>query len=898
MSHRPDPDELLTRVRDEARRASRGRLTIFFGAAPGVGKTYAMLEAARSERELRRDVVVGVVETHGRYDTAALTIGLELLPRRMLGHGSVTLEEFDLDGALLRRPGIILVDELAHTNGGDSRHSKRWQDVDELLDAGIDVYTTVNVQHLESLKDVVAQVSGIIVRETVPDRLLEQANEIRLVDLPPEELIERLKDGKVYGPEQAQRAMEGFFKKGTLIALRELALRRTAECVDDQMQSQKRAEGVVRAWPVAERIIVCVSPSPASARLLRAARRIATGLRAEWIAVYVETPAALRMAELDRARIVENLTLAEQLGAETVCLQGESAAQEVILYGRSRNVTRIVVGKPSHARWRDRVRQSFLDEVVRASPDIDIHVISGEDAVPNSRAASIAPPAEERIRWPGFCAALFAVAAATAFAWAVFGRSELADVVMVYLLGIVLVAMRFGYGPSILATVLSVLSLDLFFVPPYLTVNVTNLRHLVTFGVMFVVAVVISRLTKRIRDQADSARHREMRTTRLYAMSRELAGSSTTEDLLRIAVKHIGEAFDADICILLPNAEGRIVAATRDDTGSGTFAPAESDVGVSDWVWNQGKPAGKGTDTLPMAAARFLVLQGARTKVGVLATRSRGGHEIVDPEQRQLLETFASQVASSLERVRFADEAGTAVIEAKAERLQSSLLSSVSHDLRTPLGVITGATSTLLENESSLDPVARRDLLQIAYEEAERLNRLVRNLLDMTRLASGAIRPEKEWHPLDEVIGVALTRLDERLRGREVDVHLPTELPPVPLHPVLVEQLFLNLLENALKYTPPGSPLEIKAESKVDWVQIDVSDRGPGIPVAEADHIFEKFYRSKREGSEGGAGLGLAICRGVVEAHGGRILVAAREGGGASFRFTLPTLAAPPLVMS
>jgi two-component system sensor histidine kinase KdpD len=891
---RPNADELLARVREEERRAKRGKLTIFFGAAPGVGKTYEMLEAARTERDLRRDVVAGVVETHGRYDTAALTIGLELLPRRKVDYHGVTLEELDLDGALVRKPGILLVDELAHTNAPGSRHAKRWQDVEELIEAGIDVYTTVNVQHIESLNDVVAQITGVIVRETVPDRIIEQADEIRLVDLPPAELLERLAEGKVYVPEQARRAMEGFFKKGTLIALRELALRQTAERVDEQMRSQKRAEGVEHAWPVGERILVCVSPSPASARLLRAARRLAASARAEWIAAYVETPLALRMSEADRERVALNLQLAEQLGAETVRLSGENAAQEVILYARSRNVTRIVLGKPTHPRWRDLIRRPFLEEIVRGTPDIDIHVITGEDRAAAAPPSTPPRPIErEPPNWGGHAAAVVSVVASTTLSWFLFGRAELPDVVMAYLFGVVLVAMRFGYGPSIVAAVLSVLSLDFFFVPPYLSFSVADFRHIVTFAVMFFVALVISRLTKRIRDQADTARKRELRSTRLYAMSRELAGTSAVGELVRIATKHLGEAFDADVCVVLPGADGRLDLATCNDS---TFKLERNDSGVIEWVWTQGKTAGLGTDTLPMASGRFLPLTGGRGKVGVLGVRPKHPRALVDPQQRQLLETFASQIANALERVRLAEEARGAAVEIETERLRSSLLSSVSHDLRTPLGVITGATSTLLQDDATLDPATKRDLLETAHEEAQRLNRLVGNLLDMTRVASGAIRPKKEWHPLDEIIGVALHRLEPRLGGRAIDVKLPADLPPIPLDDILIEQVFINLLENAIKYTTSDTPIEIVAKHVKGAVEIEVSDRGPGVPAAERDHVFEKFYRLNREGAQGGAGLGLAICRGLVEAHGGRIWVEDRAGGGSRFRFTLPIEGTPPVV--
>jgi len=890
---RPDADALLARVKQEERRAERGRLTIFFGAAPGVGKTYAMLEAARSERGLRRDVVIGIVEAHGRYDTAALTIGLELVPRRRVDHRGVSLEELDLDGVLARRPGLVLVDELAHTNAPGSRHPKRWQDVEELLDAGIDVFTTVNVQHLESLNDIVAQITGVVVRETVPDRVLDEADEIRLVDLPVQDLLERLQDGKVYVAEQARRALQGFFKRAALTALRELALRETAERVDDQVRSERRAEGVEHTWPLAERLLVCLSPSPASARLVRSGRRMAASLRGEWIAAYVETPAALRMSEADRERVADHLRLAEKLGAETVRLSGENAAAELVAYARSRNVTKLVVGKPTHPRWRDLLRRSFLEEVVRASPDIDVHVITGveRDGPTAARAESAAVREKPRLTLRGAIAAVLASALATTIGRAAFRATELADVAMLYVLGIVLVAMRFGFGPSILAAVLGVLAFDFFFVPPALTFAVSDARHILTFIVMFVVAVVISRLAQRIRDQAETARQRELRSSRLYAMSRELASAASLEEVCSAAVKHVGEAFDANAGVLLADAKGELGTAF---CGDGHFVLEGNDRHALTWVWEHERPAGLGTDTLPGSSALFLPLRAPAATVGILAIRPRRLHDLGDPDRRQLLDTFAAQIAGAFDRVRLGEQARRAEVEAEGERLRSSLLSSVSHDLRTPLSVITGATSTLLDEDVRLDGAARRELLVTAHEEAEHLNRLVKNLLDMTQLAAGAIRPKKEWHLLEELVGVALRRLDRQLEGHPVRVDLPADLPAVPLDDVLVEQVLFNLLENAAKYTPPGAAIEISARAVPHAVEVIVADRGTGIPLEARAHVFDKFYRGARDG--GGAGLGLAICRGFIEAHGGQIWVAEGEGGGARFGFTLPIEGEPPAV--
>ncbi len=887
---RRDPDAILRRVKEEERRAQRGKLVVFFGGAAGVGKTYAMLEAARSERDLKRDVVIGVVETHGRYDTGALVIGLELLPRKKIDYRGVTIEEFDIDACLARRPGLVLVDELAHTNAPGMRHAKRWQDVEELLDAGIDVYTTLNVQHIESLNDVVAQITGVVVKETVPDRIVEEASEVRLIDLPPDELLERLAEGKVYIPEQAQRAVESFFRKGNLIALRELALRQTAQRVDEQMRLYRTEHGIQRVWPTAERVLVGVSPSPTSARLLRAARRLATSLQAQWFCVYVETPVALRLSEAERARVAENLRLAEQLGAETATVRGQNAAQETLAYARAHNITKIVVGKPTHARWRDLLGPSFLDEVVRASGDIDVYVISGEDEGGRPQAAE--RPARPSSRGPEtYLFSVVVPALATGVCFFTFLRHQLADVVMVYLLGIILIAMRFGYGPSIVAAVLSIGLTDFFFVPPYYSFAVADLQHAITFLVMFLVALVISGLTERIRDQASAARSREQRTAGLYAMTRELAGTPMTKNLCAVAVKHLSETFDAEVSILLAPTDGAMEVAS---SGERSFEPDEKERGVVEWVLTHDKPAGLSSDTLPSASALYVPLRETRGKVGVLGVRPKDRRRFVDPEQRALLSLFATQVASALERARLAAEAQRVQIQMQTERLRSSLLSSVSHDLRTPLAVITGAASALAQNDAGVTAEVRQELSETIHEEAQRLNRLVRNLLDMTRITSGAMKVAKEWQPLEEVVGSVLHRLEEPLRGRPIEVSLPKDLPLVPIDGLLIEQVFINILENAAKYTPKASPIEIAAHQERGAIVVDVMDHGPGIPREHLDQIFEKFYRLPREGEGGGAGLGLAIARGVVEAHGGTIWAENRSGGGAVFHFTIPIEGTPP----
>ncbi|HEY4016431.1 MAG TPA: sensor histidine kinase KdpD [Polyangiaceae bacterium] len=880
---RPDPDELLARVRDEERTAARGKLTIFFGAAPGVGKTYTMLEAARAElSDQKRDVALGIVETHGRYDTGALLIGLELLARRKVEHRGIAIEELDLDAALARKPSLILIDELAHTNAPGSRHLKRWQDVEELLDAGIDVFTTLNVQHLESLNDVVAQITGVVVRETVPDAVFDKAYEVRVVDLPVAELLERLREGKVYLAHQAQRAVQNFFKEGNLIALRELALRRTAERVDAQMRGYKAAHGIDKTWHTGERVLVCVSPSPYSAQLLRAARRMATTIHAELLAVYVETPTSIRLTESDRERLAAHMRLAEQLGGEPITLRGESAADETVRYARKRNVTKIVLGKPVHPRWRDALRPSFLDQVVRLSREIDVYVIAGsEAAAPSSTPRE--PTPRPKTNPSEYAAAAAAVALSTIAAWLLFGRSELADVVMVLLLGIVFISMRYGYGPALFAAVASVVSFDFFFIPPYRSFAVSDFRHIVTFIVMFLVAGILSHMGRRIRDQADAARQRERRTASLYAISRELAVAQALDGLLSVAARHLRDVFDTSVTFLLPGEGGALRVAHAD-----AEAPRdEKELGVAEWVWTHQRPAGLGTETLPSAKALFAPLKGARGRVGILALVPNGsGERLRDPEERQLLETFAGIIGSAVERAQLVEEARRARLRIETEQLRNSLLSSVSHDLRTPLAVVTGAAEVLLDPSGPKEPGQRRELLQTIHEEGRRLNRLVRNLLDMTRLEAGALRVDKELNVIEEVIGSALNRVEERLVGREVKTDVPADLPPVPLDPVLIEQVLINLLENATKYTPAGSEIDVSAHVVDGALEIEVADHGPGISPADAERVFDKFYRGG--GPAGGSGLGLTICRGVVSAHGGRIWVTERPGGGAAFKLTLP----------
>ncbi len=885
---RPDPESLLARAREEERRASRGKLKIFFGASPGVGKTYAMLEEARAKQKDGVRVLIGVVETHGRLETTALLTGLDVLPRRQVEYRGITLDEFDLDAALERRPALILVDELAHTNAPGSRHTRRYQDVEELLAAGLDVSTTLNVQHLESLNDVVAQITGIQVRETVPDTILDEADELELADLSAEDLLQRLREGKVYVPEQATRAIDQFFRKGNLIALRELALRRTAQRVDAQMRGYMAEHGIRETWPAAERILVCIGPNPAGARLVRAGKRMATSLKCDWVVLCVES-AGQAISPADREALIENLQLAQELGAQAVTLSGHNVAEEVLSYARAHNVTKIIVGKPTHARWRDKLFGSMLDRLVRGSGDLDVYVITG-DVAERQEPRRQAPSARPTLAQYGWGALVVAVCTAVG---AVLGQfASITDVAMVYLLGAGVVATRYGRGPSVLAALLSIGAFDFFFVPPVYTFSVTDVRYVLTFTVMLGIALVISGFTLRIREQAETARTRERRTGALYAMSRELAATRGERELIAVASRHIQDTFAAQVQFLLPDASGRVAVPVGTPPG---YPIDDKEQSVAQWAYQQGQRAGIGTDTLPAAQAFYQPLIAAHGTVGVVGLRPADPKRFEDPTLQQLVETFAGQAALALERSLLAEQTQREQLEIEAERLRTALLSSLSHDLRTPLGAITGAASSLLEEQSGLSAATRRDLLKTILEEAERMTRLIANLLDMIRVESGALEVQKEWQPLEEVVGVALIRLDVRLRDHPVTVRLPADLPLVPLDAVLIEQVFVNLLENAVKYTPAGTPIDISAVAEGPVVRVEVADRGPGLPPGEEVRVFDKFYRAPETVARSGIGLGLAICRGIITAHGGRIWAENRPGGGAAFRFTLPLSGAPPV---
>jgi two-component system sensor histidine kinase KdpD len=890
MTEDRNPDLFLNRWREAESKMVKGRLKIFFGAIAGVGKTYSMLEAAQKIKQAGTDVIVGYVETHGRQETAALLEGLEILPLKKSDYRGVELQEFDIDKALARKPELILVDELAHTNISGSRHSKRWQDVQELLEAGISVFTTLNVQHIESLQDIVSQITGITMHERVPDSLLETAFEIELVDLPPDELIQRLKEGKVYIPEQAKKAIDNFFKKGNLIALRELSLRYTAEHVDAQMQEYRQANQIKDVWPATEKILVCISPSPLSFRIVRAAKRMAWSLHAQWIAAYVETSETLRHPRADKDRVVQTLRLAEQLGAQTLELTGDDISEEIIKYAKQYNVSKIIVGKPTLPRWREIIFGSIVDDIIRKSGAIDVYVITGERSELGVLGSRRLRPTS---KWDLYISATVLVIIATGIASLMHPYFELSNVVMIYILGIVIASTKYGRGPSILASILSVGAFDFFFVPPFYTFAVADTQYLITFAVMLTIALVISTLTVRTRQQAEAARLREARTATLYSMSRELATCLDMNDIVEIGIKHIGEIFNCQVSIMLPDENKKLKIARVSET---KHAFTEPDQGVAIWVFHNGQLAGLGTNTLPGNNALYIPLVASNRAIGVLAVRPTKSDHFSSPEQLHLLETFANQIALAWERANLSKENESTRLEIYTEQLRNSLLSSVSHDLRTPLATISGAASSIIEGTEKLDIDSCKEMAKEIYSESARLNRLVSNLLDMTQVQSGNLTVNKDWHPIDEIIGVALNCIDEKLSNRKINTHIARELPLIAIDATLIQQVLVNLFENAIKYTPAESPIDISASILDHFLLIEVADRGPGIDPANQEKIFQKFFQADRTKSTG-VGLGLAICNGVIEAHGGKIWVENRIDGGASFKFTLPLSDNPPKLM-
>jgi len=899
---RPDPDALLEKLRGEESRAQVGKLRIYFGASAGVGKTFAMLGAAQRAHQAGQDVLVGVVETHGRKETSELLGGLTVLPLRELSYRGQTLREFDLDAALAAHPEVLLVDELAHSNVPGSRHPKRWQDVQELLDAGIEVWTAVNVQHLESLNGTVGAITGIRVNETVPDTVLDRADEIILVDVTADELLARLKAGKVYIPQQAERATQN------LIALREIALRRTAEHVGDDVRSYRTEQsqassgvgaGGTPAWNTSGAILVCVGPHEGAENAVRSAARLAGQLNVRWHAAYVETPALQRRPAVERDRTLAVLKLAEELGGSTAVLTGNDVAIALLQQAQQLNCASLLVGRPAQRRWRafwHLVRPTITRQLATLAPAMDIIEVGASESV-----RRLAPAMRQEVKdgdevpsWtddlPRYAWATAACLLTTVATWPLLRYFDLANIVMLFLLAVVLVAVKLGRGPAMLAAVLSVASFDFFFVQPRFSLAVSDVQYLVTFAVMLAVGLLIGQLAANLRFGANVSASRERRAQALFELTRELSAALQTEQVVELGEAAVQRTFGGRAKVLLMGANDQLLI--------GDDVPAGLDASIADWAFHNGQRAGLATATLPSSNWHYVPLKAPMRIRGVLAMQPAQPRWLLIPEQVQQLETLARQIAIALERVHYVDVAQSAVVQMESERLRNTLLAAMSHDVRTPLTALVGQAESL----SSSSPLTAEQAASVRAigKEARELSSLVSNLLEMARLESGQVNLRKDWQSVEEVVGGAIRSARHALGELAVRTDIPADLPLVEFDAALMERVLVNLLENAAKYgvgAQVANPaVVVSAKVTPTTLEIRVRDFGPGLPASSKGQeaaLFEKFTRGQAESSTRGVGLGLAICKAIVEAHRGQITAAQAFGGGAEFTVTLPRTPPP-----
>ena len=909
---RPDPDQLLEQLRSHEERARRGKLRIYFGASAGVGKTYAMLSAAQRVTKDGGDVLVGVVETHGRSDTAELLVGLAQLPLRDVPYRGRTLKEFDLDAALERKPAVLLVDELAHSNVDGSRHPKRWQDVQELLEAGIDVWSALNVQHLESLNGTVGAITGVRVHETVPDTIFEAADEIILVDVTPDELLGRLKAGKVYLPQQAERAAQNFFRKGNLIALREIALRRTAEHVEDDVRSYRIEKSISPVWNTEGAILVCIGAREGAEQTVRTAARLAGQLNVRWHAAYVETPRLQRLDVAERDRILAVIKLAEELGAETAVLTASDAAVALVDQAQLLNCATLVVGRPQLAGWLGTMAlwssPTMTRRLAMLAPTLDIvEVGHAASARRLGRAVQRTPGDESASAWHGslsrYAWSVGCSVAVTLLTLPLVRFFDLANIVMLFLLGTVLVALKFGRGPSALAAVLNVAAFDYFFVAPRFSFAVSDVQYLLTFAVMLLVGLLTGQLTAGLRFQARISSSRERRAQSLFELTRDLSAALLNTQVAELGVAALQRNFGGQAVVLVTDANDQLALPVN--------PPAGFDGSVADWAFRNEQAAGLATSTLSAQAWHYVPLKAPMRVRGVLALIPAQPRWLLIPEQQQQLDTLARQIAIALERVHYVEIAQQAVVEMESERLRNTLLAAISHDVRTPLTALIGLAESLqrslrappileqVDSQVSTQTSAQSDLAAAITQQARQLSALVTNLLDMARMQNGGVKLRSEWQSVEEVVGSAIRAARHALGAYRVSTDVPADLPLVEFDAVLMERVLVNLLENAAKYG--AAPIVVSAQVTPDTLVLSVRDHGPGLPPAlkgrEAE-LFDKFTRGEPESATPGVGLGLAICKAVVDAHRGKMAAHNTldgSGGGAEFQVILPRRA-PPLL--
>lgn len=887
---RPSPDALL----ENAERETRGRLKIFLGAAPGVGKTYEMLMSGRARLADGVDVMIGVVETHGRRETEALTEGFEIIPRKVIDYHGHSLDEMDLDGILARRPALVLVDELAHTNAAGSRHPKRFMDVQEILGHGIDVYTTLNIQHVESLNDVVAQITRIRVRETVPDSIIDRADDVEIIDITPDDLIKRLHDGKVYLPRTARRAIENYFSRGNLTALRELALRRTAQRVDEQLLNHMQSHAIAGPWAAGDRVLLCLDHGANGPALVRYARRQADRLRAPWTALHLDTPRSLQLSEADKDRLADSMRLAQQLGGETVTLPALDLTREIIAYANANNFTHVIIGRPRRSWWRRLLQRSLTHELIDHAGDISVHVISGDRKDEETRQSvkpAVGPP---RLRFLPYLKSLGFVGLAIVAGVVLDQALDVRNLALVFLMAVLAAAVRGGLGPALFASLLGAFSFNFFFLEPRYTLTVRDAESLVALLFYLGVALVASNLTAAVQRQAAAARARARTTEDLYLFSKKLAGTGTMDDVLWATAFHIASMLKVRVVILLP--EGDTIAVKAGYPPDDTLANA--DIAAAHWAWDHNRPAGRGADTLPGAARLYLPLRTGSGAIGVVGLANDRQGPLLTPEQQRLFTALADQAALAIERIQLVSDVEKAKLTAETDRLRTALLTSISHDLKTPLAAIMGSAGTLKDFADDIPIDARNDLLSTIIEESERLNRFISNLLDMTRIGSGAMEPNYGLHFVGDIVGTALARAAKITGGHRVDLDISSDLPMLKVDPVLFEQVLFNLVDNAAKYSPAATPIGISAWLQNGSVFLSVTDEGPGIPPDDLERIFDSFYRvRKTDHVHAGTGLGLSICRGFVEAMGGSIRAGNRtDRVGATFTIRMPVPPESPVL--
>ncbi|HVJ48468.1 sensor histidine kinase KdpD [Desulfitobacterium sp.] len=876
---RTNPDDLLADIEKE----SKGKFTVFLGAAAGVGKTFGMLEVARDKLSEGVDLVAGWIEPHDRPETANLMVGVPIIAPREIEYRHRKLKEMDLDAILKRKPQIVLVDELAHTNVPGSRHTKRYQDVEELLEAGIDVYATLNIQHVESYNDIIAQITGVKVRETIPDSILENAR-IQLIDIPPEELIQRLKEGKVYVPNQAVKALNKFFRPGNINALREISMRFAAQRVDRQMETYMRMHGIAGPWPAGERVMVCISSSPFSEQLIRIARRTAEGIKAQLLAVYVDTPKKGSLKEKAKDQLSKNLHLAQELEAEIISLNGEDIAEELLEIAQKRNVTQIIIGKPGKLSLRERLTGSIVDKVVRQSQNISVHVIPG-----NTQRVEGQRNPKGSFKRPThllpYVEIIGLIVLITLIGWTWESYLGLVNMAMLFLLPVLYGAVRWGLSAGILSAIMAIIFYDFFVVPPVLSFTIFDLRYVISFSIYLLVGSYTGNLSSRLREQIYNSRKREAQTNALYSLSREIAAVSELDTVLDSVVKKVTEISDGQVVILLPddNRKLRVRASSTDE-----HLWDESERAVATWVFEHKQIAGKGTDTLGGAEGRYIPLDSEQGTCGVLGIMSKNKERYLQPEQQRLLEAFASLTALAVTRISLVEKAREVQLLSESDKLRTALLNSISHDLRTPLASMIGAVTSLLEDNHLYDEVSRNDLLQTILQGAMRMNRLVNNLLDMARLESGMLKLNKDWCEIEEIIGSAVERLAKALQIHDVNIRCREGLPLIYVDFVLIEQVIVNLLDNAMKYSNPNGKILLDVRNNNQEIEVTVQNWGSRIPQEDLEHIFDKFYRVRVPRQISGTGLGLAISKGIIELHGGRIWAENASQDSVSVTFVLP----------